>query len=153
MVMMYIIVGRRNGQMVKEGFMRKIVFLLVICSFVSLAVGCDSIDTTVNSNEEFLGYLTDTKDYYDTGIGIYPEDFQIDEKLALEIGNAVIKSYCTGYEDDVLEKTEGGVYKIKENMDSEIFVVYRWYPDSVGGGHYVAISGKDGAILKIWGDE
>lgn len=136
--------------------MKKLTILFMLCLLLTLISGCDNTNTDVNSKGEFLGYVTGDyydRDYYDSNYGIYPGEFEIDEELALDIGNSVIKSLCGDNEDDILEKTEFVVYKIKEDVDKDVFVVGRWYPDRMGEGYYVAINKRDGAILKIWGEE
>lgn len=73
----------------------------------------------------------------------------IDKNLALKIGDAIIKSTYSkeGYADTKLIITD------YENKD--IYVVSRIPKDPavIGNEISVAISKKDGAVLKIWSGE
>lgn len=134
-----------------SGMKIKIIVLLMLSMFVIFIGGCINKGDDINQNGEFRGVVEDEYFHLDNdNFGIFPGEFIIDENLALDIGNSIIKSYCSGWEDDVLEKTNFIVCEIKER---DIFVVYRYYPDSMGGAHGVAINKNNGAILKIWTDE
>lgn len=128
------------------------IFLLLLLLAV-LVGGCTS-NGNINDKGEFLGvkekgdvgYIEDLENVF----GMSPEEVNIDEKLALDIGNAIIKSVCSRWDGDVLKNTQFIVYELK---DQDAFVICRWYPDRMGGDYNVAISKKDGAILKMWEGE
>jgi len=148
---------------------RVIIFLLLLfCSFafacsvhnetnrieqshVSTPVKVDNevgyeYDESMSSNGAFMGVLTNTwgTDFNDeTGafIGV-----SIDDKLALEIADAVLKSVYGA------EKLKGSEFIVAEIGGSGYFVVTRHF-NIPGGDYNVAISKDDGRILKIWEGE
>lgn len=130
--------------------------LLVVIFIVS---GCAG--SKVNDEGKFLGvieegdigYIEDIEAYEGWGI-MTPEELDfIDEQVALEIGNIVIERVFStiptedGEYKDVLENTNYIVYEVK---DKDFYVVTRGDPNALGGGYSVAISKKNGAILKLW---
>lgn len=92
---------------------------------------------------EFQGIDNEPIDFEDM-IGVH-KDFEVDEKLALEIGDAILKKV---YGESLLQNT---YYIVKENAKEEYFVVTRLPNDGVPGGDYsVVINKKDAKILRIW---
>lgn len=102
-----------------------------------------------NTIGEFKGVVSDWDIDLDSQVGVPTKGFIVDEKLALEIGNAVIKSV---YNENILLQTEFVVYELK---DKDIFVVSRIPKgdEKLGGDYNVAVNKKNGAILKIWAGE
>ena len=72
--------------------MRKTIAIL-LAFLLSFANGCKNEDNNSTTDEgEFLGVLSNVKIDFDNQDGAYNKDFIIDEKLALEIGNSILKS-------------------------------------------------------------
>ncbi len=95
---------------------------------------------------EFKGVISAQDINLDEKEGISGQEIVIDEKLALEIGNAVIKSV---FDEHVIKETE---YRVFELRGKDSFVVSRLPRDKLmlGGDYNVAISKIDGRILKVW---
>ena len=96
----------------------------------------------------FLGVVTDSDiDLNENTSNL--KGFVVNEKLALEIGNAVIKSLQG---EDSISNTEFIVYEIE---GQNVIVVCRIPKNKqvLGGDINVAISKTNGQILKIWGGE
>ena len=76
------------------------------------------------------------------------QDAVKDEKLALEIGNAILKAY---YGDEVVKNTE---FRVSESGDRKLFKISRLENDSniMGSSPSVVIRKKDGAIMMVGGD-
>ena len=135
-----------------------IIILSLLCiSMVSIS-GCANTNAdvvkgetgmTVNSTGEFKGVVSNWNFDLEKQIGVPAKGLIVDEKLALEIGNAVIKSV---YNENVLLQTEFVVYELE---DKDVFVVSRIPKggETLGSDYNVAISKKDGAIIKIWAGE
>ena len=120
------------------------------CTATSSDVVKEKSDMTVNTTlGEFKGVVSSSDFDFENQAKVSEKEMIVDEKLALEIGNAVIKSV---YNENVLLQTEFVVCEL-ENKD--VFVVSRMPKDSetLGGDYNVAISKKDGAIIKIWTGE
>lgn len=135
-----------------------IIILLLLCISMVLTSGCantnadvvkGAVDTTANTIGEFKGVVSNCDFDLESQTGIPAKGLIIDEKLALEIGNAVIKSV---YNEDVLLQTE---FVVCELEDKDAWVVSRIPKggETLGGDYNVAISKKDGAIIKIWAGE
>lgn len=136
--------------------MNNIVIVLLSCSLLLFSNGCVNTNATqgvdkvsVQDVGKFVGVVPDSEFNLDDKSGIPSKGLIIDEKLALEIGNAVIKSV---YNENVIEQTEFIVCELK---DKDIFVVSRIPKggETLGGDYNVAISKIDGKILKVWAGE
>ena len=128
------------------------ILTLMLCMVLTVVSGCSK-----NDNGEFRGVVEDKEiggwDYIlnDYNLAFTFEELGgIDEKLALDIGNAAIKSAWSRADEKVLENTKFIIYEIK---DMDVYVICRYYENWMGGDCNVAISKKDGAILKLWGGE
>ena len=136
--------------------MKNVIVFILCCVCMNFLYGCTNIDTNQvsedgfnNSDEgDFLGIISDMD------LALYVEDnnskkLVIDDKLALEIGNSVIKSV---YGKDVLNKTEFLVYELK---GEGVFIVSRIIKggQTLGGDYNVAIRKETGSIIKIWTGE
>jgi len=117
------------------------------CVNTNATQGVDKV--SVQDVGKFVGVVPDSEFNLDDKSGIPSKGLIIDEKLALEIGNAVIKSV---YNENVIEQTEFIVCELK---DKDIFVVSRIPKggETLGGDYNVAISKIDGKILKVWAGE
>lgn len=109
--------------------------------------GCATSTSQINDEGEFLGVVENKEKDLDNDYGTEAEDIGVDEKLALDVANAVIKHKWSNIDKDILKNTKYIVYEVK---DRDAFVVCRWYPDRMGGDYNVAISKKDGSIIKLW---
>lgn len=104
-------------------------------------------ETGYEDSGKYRGIVDDMPDL-DSTVGAHA--IEIDEALALDIGNAVIKS-AYGEEAVSINDTEFLVYEVK---GKNIFVVSRGPKGGVlGGDHSVAIDKTDGSILKVWSGE
>jgi len=74
-------------------------------------------------------------------------DFSIDEDLAIEIGNAIIKS---AFGNNAITETR---YIVREVIEKDCFVVTRLPKADIAGGDYSVAIKKNGEILKIWWGE
>ena len=127
----------------------------MFCLPVIAISGCTSTD--INDNGVFKGVAEGidakllTASFESNPLSFtFEESGGIDENLALDIGNAAIKSAYSNEDKNILKNTKFQVYELK---DKNVYVVYRYYEDSMGGAYGVAISKKDGAIVKMWIDE
>lgn len=120
---------------------KKIIFILVtILSFsgcTSSHINYDDIELRLADGEPNLNDRT----------GV--QEIVIDKNLALEIGDAAIKST---YSERAYVDTKLIIYDYK---NSDIFIVTRSPKDQgiIGNEICVAIDKKNGAILKIWSAE
>ena len=123
-----------------------LMFLTSGCVYTDADVDQGEIGMSINTTGEFKGVISNWDLDLNSQSGVPVKELIVDEKLALDIGNAVIKSV---YNEDVLLQTEFVVCELK---DKDIFVVSRIPKgdETLGGGYNVAISKKDGAIIKIW---
>lgn len=129
--------------------MRKTIAIL-LAFLLSFANGCKNEDNNSTTDEgEFLGVLSNVKIDFDNQDGAYNKDFIIDEKLALEIGNSILKSI---YGESMLKNSDFIVYEVE---GENIFVVSRVPKDNgtLGDDYNIAINKKNGAVLKIWAGE
>lgn len=130
----------------------RMISLLLCCVFFMTFGNLWKAENTSNKAQEdtgkFLGVVTDS-DIDLTEDATNLKDFSVNEKLALEIGNAVIKSIQG---EDHFNNTEFLVYEIE---GQNVIVVYRMPKNKqvLGGEINVAISKTNGQILKIWGGE
>jgi len=127
--------------------------VLVILILFSLLSAC-STETGNNLQESWYNDMQDevvfkvvtSAEYFDLNdtIGAY-ENFEVDEKLALLVGDAVL-AYVFG--EERLQKTRVIVAEI---TSEDCFVVTRMTSDRMvaGGDINIAIR-KNGEILKIW---
>ena len=85
-----------------------LIILLLLCASIASTSGCDNtnvdtiqgdVDMSVNTSGEFKGVVSNLKFDLDSQVGVPTKEFIVDEKLALEIGNAVIKYV---YNEDIL---------------------------------------------------
>lgn len=131
--------------------------IILVSSFIILLGCCSCKINTFENNETNMDNKSEGKYYgivsdYNFELGnesdIVSCEFVMTEKLALEIGNAVITSV---YGEDVLTDTKFAVYELK---DKDVFVVSRIPCDEILGGDYnVALSKTDGRIIKVWSGE
>jgi len=85
------------------------------------------------------GWNTDLDD-----ITLTYSDFVIDDKVALEIGDAVLKSILG-------DKFNNTSFIVCEIADKNFYIITRIPDTNVPGVDYnIAISKEDGRILKIW---
>lgn len=135
-----------------------IIILSLLCIFIVSTSGCTNTNTdvikedigmVVNTTGEFKGIVSNWNFDLKSQIGVPAKGLIVDEKLALEIGNAVIKSV---YNENVLLQTK---FVVCELEGKDVFVVSRIpkSDETLGGDYNVAISKKDGAIIKIWAGE
>jgi len=129
--------------------MKKVVLILPCCLLIMCTAPKDN-STDVNEKEKLINKGCFEKavsalniDFNDT-TGSFT-NFSIDEKLALEIGTAVLKKI---YGEVLISNTS---YIVREISEGGFFVVIRMPNNNIPGADYnVAINKKDGKILKIW---
>ena len=126
------------------------IFLLTACA----VIGCmsektrgeiDEVDEQMERQTDtgrFLGVVSDWVNWDDAGDFV---GFTIDEELALDIGNAVLRRV---YGENVIEDTRFLVGKI---AGKDCFIITRLPKNhpALGGEYNVAIN-ANGEILKIW---
>lgn len=128
--------------------MKKILLVVLLCCFVFVP-SCNINDSKTNiENATRKGTVSWSLDFEKMDYGI---DIKIDEDLALEIGDAVLRSH-------IGEDVENMELVICRPQLKDYFVVTRINkPDERGhisGNDYnVAINIADGRILKIWPGE
>lgn len=122
-----------------------IICALLFCGCANQGTG--DMNNDVGEIEEIEETVPDNSNLETNKDSALPSRFVIDEELALEIGNAVLKSFRG---EEFMKETEASV---REHPDR--FVIYRELKDKryVGGGMSVSISKKNGQILKIQGYE
>ena len=151
---MGLVVRTKNGLEGKGVFIMKKEIVILFISFFIFINGCKAD----NGNSEMAptvdeGVFRGVVSYIEVDLnnkdGAVNKDEIINEKLALEIGNSVLKSV---YGEDIIDKTRFVVYEIE---NENIFVVSRLPKgkEFLGGDRNVAIRKTDGAILKIWAGE
>ena len=133
--------------------MKKILFLAFIGCIIILCVACSNTSSkNIKDGDEKLNQeLIYEKSTHTSEVDLADNigavlDFEISEKLAVEIGNAVLKSV---YNETILNNTK---LILSENEKGNIFTISRVINDiyTDGGDCNVAISKTDGKILKIW---
>ena len=133
--------------------MKKIIFLIVancliflMCGFYGCKHSNKIVETEgIKDEGEFEG-LVDWDIDLENKVGAM--NIIIDESLALEIGNAVLKSV---YGNDMMENTR---FHVCELQGRNIYVVSRIPKEEIlGGDKNVAIDKMNGQILKIWAGE
>ena len=129
-------------------------FKLIFCLFFMCAM-CQSNSINIVDKGRLMNQITYEKKVFD----IFPfafydisgnvKDFSIDDKLAFEIGIAILakaygKDKIFGYRYFVSESTREGVFVITAIpvVDTEYIIL--------GGSYNVALSKEDGKILRIW---
>ena len=123
-----------------------IICLLLLTISLVFVSGCSNADDMPADDGKFLGVVSGWDIDFDNEEGV--ADVIIDEKLALEIGNAVLKSVLG---QDIITDTE---FLVCEFKDKDIFIVSRSLKEyEMGEDYCVAISKKDGAILRVWQGE
>ena len=123
-----------------------IICLLLLTISLVFVSGCSNADDMPADDGKFLGVVSYWDIDFDNEAGV--ADIIIDEKLALEIGNAVLQSV---FGQNLITDTE---FLVGEVKDKDIFIVTRVLKGvEMGGDYNVAISKKDGAILRIWQGE
>lgn len=122
-----------------------IICALLFCGCANQGTG--DMNNDVGEIEEIEETVPDNSNLETNKDSALPSGFVIDEELALEIGNAVLKSVCG---EEFMKETEASV---KEHADR--FVISRGLKNKriTGGGMWVSISKKNGQILKIQGYE
>jgi len=140
--------------------MKNIIFVLLIGIFIIVCINMrvffiDTENTKIAVEDigTFNGLIEDWEININSDIdfvnSVPLNGFEIDQELALDIGNAVLQSLGG---KALLEETEFIVYELK---DKNIYVITRVPKDNniLGGDYNVAISKINGTILKIWGGE
>ena len=123
------------------------IILSLICISMFAISGCSKVSTGISdkTDGEFKGVVSNWSIDLNDQNGVSFEKLIVDEQLALEIGNAVIKAV---YNEEILTQTSFLVYELE---DEDIFIVSRIPKESKLGGDYnVAISKSNAAILKVW---
>ena len=129
--------------------MKKLVLLLPCCLLIMCNVPRGN-PANGSEKEKFMNrgrfekaVSAPTIDFNDT-TGSHT-DFFVDEKLALEIGTAVLQKV---FGEELISNT---YFIVREVYGDGFFVVTRLPDNNVPGADYnVAINKKDGKILKIW---
>jgi len=104
----------------------------------------DGITTSATDQGRFEGVVLDYSIDLEDAAGSY-SSFVVDEKLALDIGNAVLVHI---FGDTILSDT---YFVVREIADRGFIVVTRIPNSDVPGEDYsVAINKEDGRILRIW---
>ena len=117
--------------------MKKILICMFICC--CLLVSCNSSNPEKDEGE-FRGVVPASQ----VGGGI-PVKYAIDEEMALEIGNAILKKI---FGEEVIKNTR---FIVCEVDGKDYFVVSRLPKNyEMGGDFGVAINKEDGKILKVW---
>ena len=120
-----------------------IICLLLLTISLVFVSGCSNTDDMPADDGKFLGVVSNWN--IDLDDKEYAAEVVIDEKLALEIGDAVLKSV---YGQDALAETK---FQVCELKDKDVFVVTRMPTEyEMGDDYNVAISKKDGTILRVW---
>lgn len=129
-----------------EAFMKKTVLTLILTLFIA---GCSNISISHSKNEE-----NKTKARIRSNFSLNLEkrtlsstsikDFEINDELAVEIGNSILKSI---YGDKAMCNTTSHIEYIE---DDGVFWFVRGNPDQLGGDYNVAINKYNGKIELIW---
>lgn len=132
--------------------MKKFVVILSIIIAVAV-VAFIAINVSNNNSEEetveFGGtYLNSIYNSVPDSIAIYDIESIMSEELALEIGNAVIKSICR---EEAFQRLNITYVSTLKNKD--VYVVTKAQKWHDGGGYSVSISKIDGSILRVWIEE
>lgn len=131
--------------------MKKVMLVLIVfCCAMCASCGGQTSQQEEQMNQQteddiFQGELTWDLDLNDISPGT-TTDFEVDQYLALKIGNAVLeKEFEVFYpETELVEVYDGGFF----------YYVVRMKGDGVPGMDInVAINKEDGKILKIWAGE
>ncbi|WP_313563861.1 hypothetical protein [Ruminiclostridium cellobioparum] len=95
---------------------------------------------------KLLGIISNNNIDLNSDVGTYKKGINIDQEIALEIGNLIIKHV---YGENVIKKTD---YLVFELEGQDVIVISRVPKggNTVGGDYNVAISKKDASILRIW---
>ena len=100
-------------------------------------------ETTLGGQGRGIGVITGWRIDLDDPIGTFT-DFYVTEKLALEIGDAVLRGYIS--EEELAKMT----LTVRDIPGRDFYVVSRFYKGVAGGDYNVAINKEDGKILRIW---
>lgn len=141
-----ILIGQENERRSNAMKKNKTIFILLLFILTISLVGCAK-----QENNKDVGVFEGVVSWdinLDTYLG-YPIHDAIDEKLALDIGNVVIRSI---YGEEILKKTD---FLVCEPEGHDFYIVSRMPKDKkmLGDDYNVAISRIDGRILKVWAGE
>ena len=126
--------------------MKKII--LIVCSALIIFSGCAKQDSNQKLSELHDVYFATSSngDYLDLENG--GVEWEMNGEMALEIGNAVLESIYGA------EIAEYDAYSVCYIEKKEVYLVIRSLgKDVLGGCFTVAISKKNGEILKVWSGE
>ena len=128
----------------------KKIWIFVLLMLCTLLISCstEKVNQYENdSNTHIADYHIDF-DLNDKS-GLVLQIDSINENLAVAIADAVLAHYC---DESLLKETD--LIGVASSDDDRAYVVMRQLKEcTLGGGYYVAIQKKDGAILKVWMDE
>lgn len=121
--------------------MKKIYIFVITCILLFMLYGC--------GNNEYKGINSGAVS--DSGLNIYGENnFEITDEVAIDIGNAIIKSV---YGEEAINKTE---YNLRYFEKYGVYLFARIptkLKGSFGWDYEVAIRKEDGTILGVWRGE